>query len=352
MAWEYPTTDVDWHEWKAMGLRLYASSEGRVQAVRSLVARSQTSTSRDKTLEALGADHRLAAGPHRRRSDFQDGARARLGATAARIHAEHHRRDEQTSPSPARHRLASTSTHSGNGPSHGTPGQASAAEMVHDPYRPPVEAMRVDTGIGKTEAAISSFAALRAARVGLTSDAAGHAHGVLTKRPLIYTVDRHLLGRQDRERFTALGHARQEFRGRGADDPDNPGQEMCLATRGRGAGGEDPADINKTCCRKGREGVPAVRPGAATSGRSRATKPEVWITAHDMLFHAQKVFGKPAAVIIDEGMWQKGIRGIERRGERDRVEVPLDSLITDKPMTPTRPARPARELSQPAGAGA
>ena len=58
----------------------------------------------------------------------------------------------------------------------------------------------------------------------------------------------------------------------------------------------------------------AVCPLFARCGYQRQharRKPEVWITAHDMLFHAQTVFGKPAAVIIDERMWHKGIRGIE-----------------------------------------
>ena len=45
-----------------------------------------------------------------------------------------------------------------------------------------------------------------------------------------------------------------------------------------------------------------------------------------MLFQSQKAFGKPAAVIVDEGMWQKGIRGIEARQEIEWT-VPIDSLM-------------------------
>ena len=45
-----------------------------------------------------------------------------------------------------------------------------------------------------------------------------------------------------------------------------------------------------------------------------------------MLFHAQPAFGRPAAVIIDERMWHKGILGIE---DEEKWEVPLDSLIMD-----------------------
>ena len=56
---------------------------------------------------------------------------------------------------------------------------------------------------------------------------------------------------------------------------------------------------------------------------------QVWIVAGDMLFHAHEVFGEPAAVIIDEGIWRKGIRGIEGEDET-RWMVALDKLLTER----------------------
>ena len=123
---------------------------------------------------------------------------------------------------------------------------------------------------------------------------------------------------------------------------------MCLALETRVAlAMKTHADINKTCCKKGDKVCPLC-PGAATSGRCKATTPEVWITAHDMLFHAQPAFGKPEAVIIDERMWHKGIRGIEDERE---WEVPLDSLITDAAGAHRqwRRQQQARALPQPLG---
>ena len=170
---------------------------------------------------------------------------------------------------------------------------------------PPVEAMRVDTGIGKTEAAIISHARARLS-------------GEVAARGIIYTVDRHLLGDKIYKRITALGTTAKTFRGRGADDPDNPGQKMCLAAQTRVAlAMKTHADINKTCCKQGDKVCPLLT-RCGYQRQMQGDKPEVWITAHDMLFHAQPAFGRPAAVIIDERMWHKGIRGIERMRRNGR----------------------------------
>ena len=193
---------------------------------------------------------------------------------------------------------------------------------------PPVEAMRVDTGIGKTEAAIVSHAARRLC-------------GAVAARGIVYTVDRHLLGSKIDERITALGTRARMFRGRGAADPDNPGKQMCLAPARVALAMKTHADINRTCCRQGDKVCPLL-PGAATSGRCKATTPEVWITPHDMLFHAQPAFGKPAAVIIDERMWHKGIRGIEdeeRMGGAARQPDHGSATAASKPKPPSSDAR-------------
>ena len=157
--------------------------------------------------------------------------------------------------------------------------------------------MRVDTGIGKTEAAIVSHAARR-------------LRGAVAARGIVYTVDRHLLGSKIDERITALGTRARMFRGRGAADPNNPGQKMCLRPRRVALAMKTHADINKTCCKKGDKVCPLL-PKCGYQRQMQGETPEVWITAHDMLFHAQPALGKPAAVIVDERMWHKGIRGIE-----------------------------------------
>ena len=66
----------------------------------------------------------------------------------------------------------------------------------------------------------------------------------------------------------------------------------------------------------------------------RGERADVWIVAGDMLFHTQDVFGEPAAVIIDEAIWKKGIRGIEGQ----EWVVAIDSLLGPKPSSTTTSA--------------
>jgi hypothetical protein len=39
---------------------------------------------------------------------------------------------------------------------------------------------------------------------------------------------------------------------------------------------------------------------------------QVWIVAIDTLFHTQKALGEPIAAIVDEALWQKGVRSCNR----------------------------------------
>ena len=122
------------------------------------------------------------------------------------------------------------------------------------------------------------------------------------------------------------------FRGRGADDPLNPGQQMCLEPARVTLAMKLHADISSTCCIQRRNGL--VCPLFARCGYQRqqmGATPDVWVTAHDMLFHVQKVFGDPKAVIVDERLWPKGIRGIEHEEGDIEWMVPLDSLVKDVP---------------------
>jgi putative DNA primase/helicase len=186
---------------------------------------------------------------------------------------------------------------------------------------PPVEAMRVDTGVGKTEEVIASFAARRG------------GNSATATRPLIYTVDRHRLSERIDERFAKLGVRARIFRGRGQEDPENPGREMCLNPRAVALAMKTHADINETCCRQGKKRCRFFDDPCGYQGQMQGDPPDVWITAHNMLFHTQKVFGEPAAVIVDEAMWQKGIRGIEREENEIEWAVPIDSLIKE-PFNP------------------
>jgi hypothetical protein len=195
---------------------------------------------------------------------------------------------------------------------------------------PPVEAMRVDTGLGKTEETLRSFAARRA-RGGDSATAT---------RVLIYTVDRHRLGESIEQRFAQLGVRVKVFRGRTAPDPNHPGESMCLNPRAVALAMRTHADINSACCQQGEHKCPMFD-RCGYQRQKRGPAPDVWIVAHDMLFHTQPVFGAPAAVVIDEAMWSKGIRGIEREENEIEWVVALDSL--------NRPARGPLDLADAVG---
>ena len=104
---------------------------------------------------------------------------------------------------------------------------------------------------------------------------------------------------------------------------------MCRNTQPVALASRAMADVNETCCRQGQRKC-RLFDRCAYQLQKQGTPPEIWVMAHDMIFYASKVFGRPAAVIIDESMWQRGIRGIEKK-DPDEWVVPLASLIASKP---------------------
>src|SRR5262249_21739058 len=95
-----------------------------------------------------------------------------------------------------------------------------------------VWAARVDVGVGKTQITIKVLADyIRRSRKG----------------PIIYAVDRHRLGKKIEERFTAHGIDARVFRGRRADDPENPGERMCLNEPAVHLAMSYHANISETC---------------------------------------------------------------------------------------------------------
>jgi Bifunctional DNA primase/polymerase, N-terminal/Primase C terminal 2 (PriCT-2) len=170
-----------------------------------------------------------------------------------------------------------------------------------------VRAVAIDVGVGKTQITIEELAAWL-----LT---------VTIKGPIMYAVPRHKLGVKIVEQFTAHGINARIFRGREAMDPEGS-DEMCLNLPAVELAKRAHADIAKSCCRDGKKFCRFFDSCGYQRQQVDGEAVQVWIVAADMLFHSQKVFGKPAAVIIDEGFWRKGVRGVEH----EACTVPLDSL--------------------------
>jgi putative DNA primase/helicase len=174
------------------------------------------------------------------------------------------------------------------------------------------KAMRVATGIGKTRIAIEEIAKwIHEVRVG----------------PIIYAVPRHKLGCEIEAEFISRGINARVFRGRGAIDPESPDKKMCLNLPAVELAMKCHEDIPTTCC-KSKKMKCRFFGECGYQRQMSAERVDVWIVAGDMLFHTQDAFGEPAAVIIDEAIWKKGIRGIEQDQE---WAVAIDSLIGPEP---------------------
>jgi Bifunctional DNA primase/polymerase, N-terminal/Primase C terminal 2 (PriCT-2) len=170
-----------------------------------------------------------------------------------------------------------------------------------------VWAIPIPTGVGKTQITIAQLAAwLRTVKI---------------KGPIIYAVPRHKLGDKIEEQFTQHGINARVFRGREAIDPSDE-TTMCLNLDAVELAKRARADIAKSCCSDGKKFCRFFDSCGYQRQQLDAEAVQVWIVAADMLFHTQKVFGEPAAVIIDEAFWAKGIRGVEH----EACSVPLASL--------------------------
>ena len=179
-----------------------------------------------------------------------------------------------------------------------------------------VWAVNVPTGIGKTQITIEELA--------------GTIHTGLDDGPIIYAVPRHKLGQKIEQQFAARDINAKIFRGRNADDPQNPGKQMCLNPTAVELAMKCHADITTTCC-KSKKMKCRFFDRCGYQRQMLGTKPQVWIVASDMLFHTQKVFGEPVAVIIDEAIWKKGMRGIEPEQYGFEWAVAIDSLLGPEP---------------------
>jgi putative DNA primase/helicase len=180
---------------------------------------------------------------------------------------------------------------------------------------PPVHALGVTVGAGKTEAALRHslrlLAQLRADR---------------DERVVVIAVPEHRLSAEIAGRFNALAHKQgaslhaKVWRGREAKRPGGGADaRMCGDLNTVREALPLAVDVDKevcAVCRLARNcAYVAQRPADA----------DLWIVAHNIIFHAPPppVSRRGvAALIIDESPWQAGLVGLEGRG----IEITLDAL--------------------------
>jgi putative DNA primase/helicase len=186
------------------------------------------------------------------------------------------------------------------------------------PPPPIAHAACIDVGVGKTKIVIEELA-----RWLKQKQRSGH---------VVYATPRHNLNERIEEQFTEHGINARIYRGREADDPHRPGQAMCVNLPAVSLAKRCHAEIASTCCKTKMHCCHFFyHCGYQRQLRDRGGV-QVWIIAIDTLFHTHRALGKPVAVIIDEALWQKGLRGVEAN-EEFNWSVAINS-ISEKPPPP------------------
>ena len=191
---------------------------------------------------------------------------------------------------------------------------------------PPVEAIRVDVGAEKSDAARRSLV-----RVVRDLRASGD------RRTAAILVPTHRLGDEQVQRIEDLPDADglkiRVWRGRAAQNPNADNQTMCRdlrAVEDAESVGQDPQTA--VCKRELPDGTVAACPFFETCAyqAQRNARPDIWLAAHQLLFTEKPAaFGNLAGLVIDESFWQAGLKA--------ETQFPIDLLETDKAVVPGDP---------------
>jgi hypothetical protein len=163
-------------------------------------------------------------------------------------------------------------------------------------YPPPVTALCIGTGLGKTSTAVRAMA--------------------WSDKTFVYAVPTLNLADSEIARpLLARGIVPLVWRGRTAKDPNSPGNEMCLRPDAVKHAVKIGADVNSSCCKyKGFKCPFFDKCGYKAQEallKKPNVKPRIIICASDNLFHANEAIGTPDFLIVDEGFYEKQLRGVE-----------------------------------------
>ena len=159
----------------------------------------------------------------------------------------------------------------------------------------PVLALSVEVGLGKTRAWRE--------RVALVLARSTHT-GILA-------VPRLRLGDEIVRDLAEVGITARVYRGREANDPEQPGEKMCreleramLITDALGA-------VTPRACKYKDKVCDFYH--VCGYQRQRQQRPDIWIVPHQLLFRKRPSFiSEPDSVVIDEAFWGAALHGVER----------------------------------------
>lgn len=191
-------------------------------------------------------------------------------------------------------------------------------------YPPPVHAIKVGVGIGKTIRALLAIVAYlrRLRRQG-------------DRRSVGFAVPRHMLGEEVAAAFRALpdaaGLKAAVWRGRTAPDPAGPDYgnpkvsrdkllTMCRDPDAVRDAQRVGAPVESSVCRRAERDLETGETVERTCGHY-ATCPwqaqkqivaDLWVFPHELIYHPKpKAFGQLALLFVDESAWQDGLEGVQ-----------------------------------------
>ena len=190
--------------------------------------------------------------------------------------------------------------------------------LAYDPETailpPPVMAVRVDTGLGK------SYAARRA-----TVDLVRTLRAAGDRRAAVLAVPRHNLAEEYAADLAAIAPdlAVEIYRGRDAPDPAAEGETMCRRAAEAAEVQKAHCDVATTLCRQGEDRCPFF--AVCGHQRQRAARADVWIVPHANLWQAKPAMIEPAALVIDEDPTNGAFGGFDApvRLALDELAMPL-----------------------------
>nr|WP_176849787.1 toprim domain-containing protein [Belnapia rosea] len=207
------------------------------------------------------------------------------------------------------------------------PQEGGDTEAADEPAMPPpVHAIRVGVGIGKSE---------NARRMIARELAAMRHRGDL--RTAALAVPTHALGDEQARRFEALPESRANglsaavWRGRRAPDPQAPGFAMCRNLEAVADAQAVGATVQTSVCRQVRrdkdsgERTEILCPFFDECGyqRQAVQRPDLMIVPHELIYSQKpKAIGNLAFLVVDEAAWQDGLEGVSGRG----ITLSLEAL--------------------------
>jgi putative DNA primase/helicase len=313
MGW-IPNPDEAWEEWKSMAMRLYAALGDEGFALFDAWSLLSGKYDGGRTLEAWEQVQSL---PPSRTGVEKIFKIAREHGWVRKAEPTYSGLDELSDNDAAREEIQSTVRKFLRWVAVPEDQSNSFIEVAlliaRDPEWPLVWAALGPTGIGKTRIAVAELAAW--------------VRKLSTVGVVMYMVPTHELGKDIVALFADAGLSAKVYRGREAINPDTldpkldpkdaQQERMCVNLEQVRLAYEAGVEVSTSCClRKAKKGERERRckfydDACAFQQQLRGDQPDVWVAAHEMLFHPQKAFGdgkKIAAVIVDESFWQDGLR--------------------------------------------